>query len=158
MTLCAPTKGKILMKRFSLSVMFLFLSLTMVAAIPALAQQDTVMDVHVDKAVAIPGHVLLPGDYVFRMVDSQTYPGYVQISSADGSKELGFVQVFASERRSFDGTKMMLSHPDRAGLEHVVSWYFPGARYGYRFIYSKRQLRNADLLAQRLQTRSNAGL
>ena len=146
------------MKRFSLLVLFLLLSLTVVTAIPALAQQGSVINVHVDKAVAIPGHVLLPGDYVFRLADSQTYPGYVQISSADGSKELGFVQVFASERRGYDGTKMVLSRPDQVGLEHVVSWYFPGARFGYRFIYSKRQLRNADLIAQRLQTRSNAGL
>jgi hypothetical protein len=146
------------MKRFSLSVLFLLFSLTVVATIPALAQQDTVMNVHVDKAVAIPGHVLLPGNYVFRMADAQTYPGYVLISSADGSQEFGFVHVFASRRQSYDGPQLVMSHPDQAGLEHIVSWYFPGARYGYRFIYSKRQLRNADLMAQRLQTQSNAGL
>jgi hypothetical protein len=146
------------MKRFSLSVLFLFLSLTFMATIPALALQDTVINVHVDKAVAIPGHVLRPGDYVFRMADSETYPGYVQISSADGSQEFGFVQVFAGRRQTYNGTKLVMSHPDQAGLEHVVAWYFPGERYGYRFIYSKRQLRNADMIAQHLQTRSNAGL
>lgn len=146
------------MKRFSLSVMFLILCLTFVAAMPALAQQDTVMNVQIDKAVAIPGHVLLPGSYTFRLVDSDTYPGFVQIISANESRDFGFIQVFTSKRQNVDGSKLLLSEPDQAGLEHVVSWYFPGQTYGYRFIYSKRDLRNADMIAQRLQTKSNAGL
>ena len=146
------------MKRLSLSVMFLILCLVFVSAIPALAQQQSVMNVQFDKPVAIPGHVLPAGSYTFRLMDSTSYPSFVQILGANGLQEFGFIQVFPSRRRSYEGTKLVMSLPDQAGLERVVSWYFPGSRYGYQFIYSKRQLRNADLIAQRMQTKSNAGL
>ncbi len=146
------------MKRFSLSILFLAFCLTVVAAIPALAVQNSVMNVRIDKAVAIPGQVLLPGSYTFRLVDSDTYPGFVQILSANGSRNYGFIHVFASKRQNAGKAKLVLSEPDQAGLEHVVSWYFPGQSDGYHFIYSKRELRNADLIAQRMQIKSRAGL
>lgn len=146
------------MKRLSQSVLLVLLSLTLIAAIPAFAQQTTVMDVHVDKAVAIPGHVLLPGHYIFRLADSESYPGYVQITSADGKRDIGFVQVFSGWRQHYDGTKLVMSRPDKVGLERIVAWYFPGQKFGYRFMYTKRQIRNADLIAQRMQSQSSAGM
>ncbi len=146
------------MKRFSLAVLFVVLSLIFVTAMPAVAQQNTVLNVHIEKAVAIPGHVLLPGNYLFRLRDANTYPGFVQVTSADGSQIFGFIQVFPAWRLQAGTEKVVLSEPDAAGLEHVVDWYFPGERYGYHFIYSQRDLHNADLVAQRMRTKTNAGL
>ncbi len=146
------------MKRFSPSVLFLVIALTILTALPALAQQESVMDVHLDKPTAIPGHVLPAGHYVFRLVDQSSYPGFVQITSRNGSHDYGFIQVFPSRRQNDGNTRMLLSQPDQAGLARVKAWYFPGEKYGYEFIYTKRQIRNADLIAQRMQTKSTAGM
>ncbi len=146
------------MKRFSLAVLFVVLSMMFVTAMPAVAQQNTVLNVHIEKAVAIPGHVLLPGNYLFRLRDADTYPGFVQVTSADGSQVFGFVQVFPAWRPQAGNDEVVLSQPDAAGLENVEAWYFQGEHYGYHFVYSQHDLRNADLIAQRMHTKSNAGL
>lgn len=146
------------MKRFSPSVLFLVIALAIITALPALAQQESVMDVHLDKAAAIPGHVLPPGHYVFRLMNQSSYPGFVQITSRNGSNDYGFIQVFPSRRQNAGNTKFVLSQPDQAGLARVKAWYFPGEKYGYRFDYTKRQIRHADLIAQRMQAKSNAGM
>ncbi len=145
------------MKRFSLSVLFLVIALVIITALPALAQQESVLDVHLDKVAAIPGHVLPPGDYVFRLMDENFYPGFVQITSSNGN-DYGFVQAFPSRRQNAGNSSVLLSPPDQAGLSRVTAWYFPGEKYGYEFIYTKRQIRNADLIAQRMQAKSATGM
>jgi hypothetical protein len=150
-------RGESIMKRLSVSFVLMLFAITVFAGLPALAQQETVMDVHVDQTVAVPGHVLRPGNYVFRLVDTETYPAFVQITSKSG-QDIGFLQVLPTWRPEPGGTKLVVSEPDRAGLEHVKAWYFPGEKYGYQFVYSRRDVRNADLLAQRMHIKSNAGM
>ncbi|MDT8067424.1 MAG: hypothetical protein ROO76_04585 [Terriglobia bacterium] len=145
------------MKRFSVFFVLVLFAITLFAALPVLAQQETVMDVHVDKTVAIPGHILRPGNYVFRLVDTSTYPPYVQITRSKG-QDLGFLPVYPAWRPQADGTELAVSKPDQAGLEHVKAWYFPGEKYGYEFLYSKRDVRNADLLAESMHKKSTAGM
>jgi hypothetical protein len=57
------------MKRVLSNFAFLVLLFLVVSTIYSFAQNVSAMDVHVDKAVAIPGNVLEPGDYVFRRLD-----------------------------------------------------------------------------------------
>ncbi len=154
----APHRKVRLMKRFTYSLLLVLVSLAVFVTVPAFAQQDSVINVHVDKAVAIPGYVLLPGDYVFRLADTNSYPDFVEISTADGSRTFGFIRVFEAKREHASGDKMIISQPDAAGLQRIKSWYFPGETYGYRFIYSKGDLRKADMIAQQMRTKENAGL
>jgi hypothetical protein len=120
------------------------------SALPAFAQNENVMNVHVDKAVAIPGKVLPPGDYVFRLADSVTRPADVQVMSADGKTEYGFIPVYSAYRTAGSDTEVTTTPPDNFGIACIDSWYFPGEQDGYRFIYSKTDLRKIDMIAQQM--------
>lgn len=140
------------MKRVLSNVTFLVVLFLAVATIPSFAQNESVMDVHVDKAVAIPNNVLQPGDYVFRFLDSTTGPHDVEVMSADGETFYGILPVFAAYRNSGGDLEITTTAPDEAGLARIDSWYFPGSQDGFRFIYSKSDIRKADMVAQQMKS------
>ncbi len=136
------------MKRL-VSVIFV---LSLIAlTLPAFAQNETVLNVHVTRPVAIPGKILTPGNYVFRLQDEQTVPQAVQVTTATGIPVAGFIQVFESTREHAGNEVITASEPDSAGLSRINSFYFPGERYGYRFVYSKSDVRKLDRIAQKNQ-------
>ena len=143
---------EIVMKRVLSYVTFLVALFLAVSAIPSFAQNENVMDVHVDKAVAIPNNVLKPGDYVFRFLDSTTGPHDVEVLSTDGKTFYGILPVFTAFRNSEGGSEVTITAPDDAGLARIDSWYFPGSQNGYRFIYSKSEIRKADIIAQQMKS------
>ena len=140
------------MKRVLSSVTFLVVLFLAVSTIPSFAQNESVMNVHVDKAVAIPCNVLEPGDYVFRLLDSSTRPGDVAVTSADGATFYGILPVYAAYRNSGGDSEIAVTAPDDAGLARIDSWYFPGSQDGFRFIYSKSDIRKADRIAQQMKS------
>jgi len=134
----------------------LFFLLFAVFALPSFAQNETVMDVHVNQAVAIPGHVLRPGDYVFRLVESVARPADVEVMSADGKALYGVFPVYDAYRTS-DVASEITTAPDESGLARIDAWYFPGYQDGYRFIYSNSDLRKIETIAQTKATKVAAG-
>lgn len=134
--------------------LLMYLTLIAIAfALPAFAQNESVMDVHVDKAIAIPGKVLVPGNYVFRLLHSAAEPNDVAVQSADYKTFYGFIPVFTAYRSSEDGSQIKASAPDNSGLARIKSWFFPGEQEGYRFIYSKADIRKADMIAQNMKSK-----
>lgn len=140
------------MKRVLSNVTFLVVLFLAVSTIPSFAQNESVMNVHVDQAVAIPSHVLQPGDYVFRLLDSPTRPNDVAVMSADGATFYGILPVFTASRISGGDSEITTTAPDAAGLARIDSWYFPGSQDGFRFIYSKSDIRKADMMAHRMKS------
>lgn len=138
------------MKRLSL-----FLLLALVFTIPALAQNNTVLNVHVQKAVAIPGNVLGPGDYTFRLSEVGEGRSVVAISSADSKIVYGFVHVYTAQRDSV-GESEVVTTGAGAGVDRIDSWYFPGQQHGFRFIYSKSDLSKLDQMAQKATPKGTA--
>jgi len=131
--------------------LLMYLSLlAIVFVVPALAENNTLIKVHVDKAVAIPGNVLAPGDYIFRMTDPART--VVSISSADSKTVYGFVPVFSTDRNSAKGSEIRETAHDATGLARIDSWFFPGEKSGFRFIYSQSDIRKADTIAKRLKS------
>jgi hypothetical protein len=143
---------EIIMKRALSSVTFLVVLFLAVSSILSSAQNQSVMNVHVDQAVAIPRNVLEPGDYVFRLLDTPTRHADVAVTSADGRTFYGILPVFTASRNSGRDSEMTVTAPDEAGLARIDSWYFPGSHDGYRFIYSKSDIRRADRMAQRMKS------
>jgi hypothetical protein len=127
-------------------------------ALPAFAQNETVMNVNVKTPVAVPGRILAPGKYLFRLVDTSSLPNEVQITKADGTPVVGFITVFDSIREHHGATAIKTSKPDRAGVVRITSWYFPGQRYGYRFVYSKSQEQKLDMIARGMHSQKNVGM
>ena len=140
------------MKRLSL-----FLLLALVFTISAVAENNTVMKVHVDKAVAIPGNVLAPGDYTFRLTDIASGRSVVAITSADSKVNYGFLHVYSAQRNSNGRSEVEVASSDGSAVDRIDSWYFPGEKHGYRFIYSKGDVAKLNEVAQKLNAKGNAG-
>lgn len=138
------------MKRFSL-----FLLVALVLTIPGLAENNTVLNVHVQKAVAIPGAVLGPGDYTFRLSDVLEGRSVVAISSADSKIVYGFIHVYSTQRDAAGDSEIVTTGAS-SGVDRIDSWYFPGQQHGFRFIYSKNDLSKLDQMAQKINTKGTA--
>jgi hypothetical protein len=136
--------------------LLMYLTLIAVAfALPAFAQNESVMDVHVDKTVAIPGNILRPGNYVFRLFDLTSTPGVVGVYSAHYNKFYGYIQVSTAYRSSDNGSQIKETAPDSTGLARIKSWFFPGQQEGYRFNYSKADIHKEDMVAQNMRSKGS---
>jgi hypothetical protein len=146
------------MKRFLITSFLLFVSVASIYSLQAVAQQERILDVHFDKAVAVPGKVLLPGDYRFELMDSTSYPDVVEIINKADSKPIGLFRIDEAQRSDYGDSAVLVTAPDSVGLQRIDEWYFPGAQDGYRFVYSQKDLSKLDAVAQRMQVNPNNGL
>jgi hypothetical protein len=145
------------MKRLAITLIFV-LGFALLAT-PSFAQQENFLNVHTNEQVAIPGHVLPPGDYVFRLMESDQDPHIVEVMSADGSSLYGLFQVVPAQRPEFaNGSSVTLTAPDAAGLQGISQWYFPGSSDGYQFVYSRKDIQKEDQIARRLTNQTDSGL
>jgi hypothetical protein len=91
--------------------------------------------------VSLPGVTLPAGKYLFRVVDISTRQ-VVQVLSADGKKS--YTVFFAVPAERLDPPQA----PEVRFLETALdvpaaidTWWYPGDRTGFEFIYPKRQAR-----------------
>lgn len=145
------------MKRF-FSIPSLVVILLGLLALPAFAQNESVLDVHLNNAVAIPGNVLSPGDYIFHLLESPTGQAIVQVQSADGKASYGFIQVISAKRDEIGDSLVTVKRSDETRVARIDSWYFPGTTSGYQFVYSKPDLRKLDTIAQKMHLTTTAGM
>jgi hypothetical protein len=88
--------------------------------------------------VQVPGQVLLPGTYVFKLAESQSDRGIVQIFSEDHSKLLATI-LAVPDYRLTPTEKNVISFEERPSgtPEALHSWFYPGDNYGVEFVYPK---------------------
>jgi hypothetical protein len=125
-------------------------------SIPGVAQEQPGVQVHLAGMVAVPGNVLEPGDYIFQPLDPTTYPNTVKIVDAERDKIVGYYMVEPATRTNFSQSIVELSAPDFTGLRMVKEWYGPGDSDGFQFVYSAKDIRKADQLAQALSRGSGS--
>ena len=90
------------------------------------------------QSVALPGIVLEPGTYVFKVPDFFNYRHVVQVYSADESKLLTTIIAAASERQTTsDRTALRFGEGRRSLPEPLERWFYPQDKIGQQFIYSK---------------------
>jgi len=94
------------------------------------------------ESVAMPGITLPAGQYLFRVANPDTSGNVVQVVSADGTKPYGLFFSIPAER--FEPTTLpevrFMEAP--AGTPAAIkTWWYPGQRRGYEFIYPKEQAR-----------------
>src|SRR5690242_13394542 len=136
--------NRIVRNMFPLLAAVLFVCLS----VPVFAQASpSDINVHVSNYVAVPGHLLAPGDYIFRRVSEAT-PNTFEILSSEGQKFVGVFQVLPVLRNSGMNTEIDLTPADQAGLRMIQAWYGPGDSNGYQFVYSNADIRRLDQLAQ----------
>lgn len=97
------------------------------------ANQEIVMSVK-GGAVDLPGHVLQPGTYDIRFVNLEHK--VVMITTADGSRPIGFFEVYPISRNSVtDHAKLEVSEPLKDAPERLTGFFYPGLKTGYAFEY-----------------------
>ena len=100
--------------------------------------------------VQVPGKVLQPGKYVFRLADSNSNRNIVQIFSVDDQGRQDFVATIltVSDYRMETPDKPIVQFEERhlGDPEAIRSWFYPGDNYGWHFVYPKsEQLETASI-------------
>ncbi len=85
----------------------------------------------------LPGRVLQPGTYEFRLIDSD---GAVAVSSAPDHHFYGVYLVMPTSRTgSNDGAQVTAAAAPNGGPDRIAAWFFPGESSGYAFIYPRKE-------------------
>jgi hypothetical protein len=88
--------------------------------------------------VEIPGQVLKPGTYVFKLMDSMSDRNIVEVFNKDESHLYGIFLAIPDYRLKPTSKTIITFEEREAGApEAVKAWFFPGDNYGHDFVYPK---------------------
>jgi hypothetical protein len=88
--------------------------------------------------VEIPGQVLPPGTYVFRLADSSSDRNIVQVFNKAESHLYGtFLAIPDYRLKPADKPIITFSERPAGTPEAVKAWFYPGQNYGHDFVYPK---------------------
>jgi hypothetical protein len=88
--------------------------------------------------VEIPGQVLLPGTYVFKLANSSSDRNIVQVFNKDENHLYGtFLAIPDYRLRPADKAIITFSERPVGTPEAVRAWFYPGENYGHDFVYPK---------------------
>ena len=125
----------------------LFVTACVFAILAALGAQVRAQNVDTNErtfitfkaAVELPGVTLEPGEYEFRLADTQQR-NVVQVLRREDMKPMGQFTFAPSERERTTDETMVVFKETREGLTPAVQyWYFPNQKVGKEFIYPKDQ-------------------
>jgi hypothetical protein len=94
------------------------------------------------RPIALPGVTLPAGDYMFRLVDTNTTRKVIQVLSGDGKTPYAMLHSIPDVRRDASrNPEVRFLETARGNPSAVKTWWYPGERTGYEFIYPKEQAR-----------------
>ena len=113
---------------------------------------DKKMVLRVTEPIQVPGKVLQPGKYIFRLADSESNRNIVQIFSVDENGHQDFVSTILAvpdfRLKTPDKPTVQLEERHLGDPEAIKSWFYPGDNYGWHFVYPKsEQLDAASVIA-----------
>ena len=92
--------------------------------------------------IAVPGVTLPAGQYLFRLADPTGSRKIVDVLSADGRTSYGMYFSLPAERLEPASAPEVRFTETPAGMPAAIkSWWYPGERSGYEFIYTTDQAR-----------------
>ena len=92
--------------------------------------------------VAMPGVTLPAGQYLFRLANPESGRNVIQVLNADGTKPFGMFFAMRAERFEPASTPEVRFMETAAGMPAAIkTWWYPGERAGYEFVYPKEQAR-----------------
>ena len=119
-------------------------------AFVALCSAATVMAQPADKRtiftfsgpVTMPGVTLPAGKYVFRLANPESSARVVQVFSGDGKKAYGMFFSHPAERlEAAKNAEVRFMETAPGAGSAIKTWWYPGERTGFEFIYPKDQAR-----------------
>ena len=92
--------------------------------------------------VTMPGVTLPAGKYLFRLANPVSNANVVQVLNEDGTKPFGLFFSIRAERAEPASTPEVRFMETAAGTPAAIkTWWYPGERTGYEFVYPKDQAR-----------------
>jgi hypothetical protein len=123
---------------FGLWSLTLTLAAVMVAPAARADEWNKLTDFTFNRPVEVPGHVLLPGTYVFKLLDSPSNRDIVEIYDGTQQHLITTILAIPDYRLRTPGKPIINFEERKAGApEAVRSWYYPGDNYGWQFVYNK---------------------
>jgi hypothetical protein len=93
------------------------------------------------QAIEVPGAVLPPGKYVFKLLDSPQNRHIVQVLNSRESKVLSTSIAIPRQRLESEDHTVLTFYEVRAGQpEPVRTWFYPGDLIGQEFVYPKERM------------------
>lgn len=90
--------------------------------------------------VEVPGKVLAPGTYVFKLANLETDRNMVEIYNQDETKLLGLFLTVPDYRMVPPSKPLIRFEETAAGNpEAIRAWFYPGDNYGNAFVYPKNR-------------------
>jgi hypothetical protein len=132
--------------RITFNALWLGASMALMASLvtPMMADEfnkETILEF--SGPVEVPGKVLTPGKYVFKIADSESDRDIVQIFSEDakGSQKLVTTTMAIPDYREETPEKTIIQFEERpsGSPEAVHSWFYPGENTGWQFVYPKSE-------------------
>ena len=98
--------------------------------------------------VTLPGVTLPAGQYLFRLADPNRNSKVVQVLNADGSRPYGLFFTIPAERLEPASLPEVRFMETASGTPAAIrTWWYPGERTGYEFIFPKEQARRLAMAA-----------
>jgi len=96
--------------------------------------------VTIDQAIEVPGQVLQPGTYVFKLLNSPSDRHIVQVYDKDEKHLITTVLAIPNYRIQVTGHTQMSFWESQAGTPTALrAWFYPGDNYGQEFAYPPAQ-------------------
>ena len=93
-----------------------------------------------DQPVQIPGKVLAPGTYIFRLMNSTSDRHIVQVFDETGQRLVTTVLAIPNYQLEPKGRTVVKFDERPAGApEALKAWFYPGDNFGQEFVYEKDQ-------------------
>jgi LPXTG-motif cell wall-anchored protein len=101
------------------------------------------IELQFSEPVEIPGRVLTPGKYVFELADSPAARNIVQVFSEDSAGDKSLVATILAVRDYTSNTPEQpafhFEERHSGSPEAIQSWFYPGDKTGWEFVYPKGQ-------------------
>lgn len=95
--------------------------------------------VHVYVPIEVPGHVLTPGRYVFRLMSSSSDRHILEVWNAHQTHLVAMIFANAAYRMDPTGRTVFRMEERMSDTpEALKEWFYPGDTYGLEFVYHYR--------------------
>lgn len=101
--------------------------------------------VTINQPVEVPGTVLTPGTYTFKLWNSNAERQVVQVYNEDGTRLIATFMGVPIYRETPSGHTILRFNESAANSPQTLhEWFYPGDNYGLKFNYPQSQSSNAD--------------
>jgi len=122
-----------------LAILFCCAALFLAVAATA-GQWDKKTTVTFTRPVELPGIVLEPGTYVFKLLIADEYRYVVGVFNADESHMYRAILAIPDYRITPTGSTVLRFEERPAGMpEALRAWFYPGDNFGRAFVYPKKK-------------------